>query len=95
MFLRQPQTLLLTTAVAVLSVFGTAFVVERLLPRRRFPASQVTSLALFAAIKNSGFAAATALALVGDVAAVPGAVVTVVIVAYLIYAGVRAERRRP
>ena len=93
-FLRQPQTLLLTTAVAVLSVFGTALVVERTWPRLGFSAPEVTSLALFAAIKNSGFAAATALALVGDVAAVPGAVVTVAIVAYLIYEGLRADRER-
>jgi hypothetical protein len=43
-------------------------------------------------VKNSGFAAATALALFSEKASVPGTVISVFIVLYLIWIGMHAEQ---
>ena len=52
------------------------------------------SFILLGTVKNSGFAAATALALFSEKASVPGTVISVFVVLYLVWIGIQAERRR-
>lgn len=92
-FLRQPRVLALMTVVALLSVFGLGYLVRYVLRWLGVERAEQVSLQLFSSIKNSGFAAATALALVSARAAVPGAVFSVIIVIYLIFLGIEAGRR--
>jgi len=89
LLLRRPQVLLLTLIVSLVAVFGAGLVAEFLLGMLAVERGERISLALFAAIKNSIFAAATALALLSQDASLPGAVVSAVIVLYLIWLGAR------
>jgi len=48
---------------------------------------------LLGTIKNGGFAAATALALFGDKASLPSAIVTVFLIIFLLYLSFRARKK--
>jgi lipoprotein signal peptidase len=50
-----------------------------------------SSLILFATVKNGGFAAAAAFSLAGERASLPSALVSVIIILYLIYLSFRAS----
>lgn len=93
-FLSEPIVLALSAAVALITVFGVGFLVESLLGRAGIEHRTLISLTMFAVIKNGGFAAATALALVSPRASLPGAVTTAVIALYLISLSLRAGQRR-
>ena len=77
------------------STFGLGALVSWALRRLRVRRPTRVSLILFATIKNSGLAAAVALALVSLRASLPGAVATALNVLYLIWLGVRARREAP
>lgn len=92
--LSEPRAAGLTLAVAGLSTFGLGALVEVALARLGVrPAGRVT-LVLLATIRNSGLAVATALALFGERASLPGAVASAVNVLYLVWLGERARRQR-
>ncbi len=89
LFLREPLVLLRTGAVCLAATFGVGLLGEGLLRRAGVAQSERVSLQLFATVKNSGFATATGLALAGERASVPGAVMSAVIVLWLIWLEVR------
>ncbi len=92
LFLREPGVLLRTGAVCLAATFGLGLVGEVALRRAGVAEGERVSLGLFATVKNSGFATATALALVGERASVPGAVMSAVIVVWLIWLEVTPYR---
>ena len=89
----QPQVLLLTALVAIGSNFGLALLLELVLRRMQIKRRALVSYILMGTLKNTGLAAATALALLGERASVPGAVASAVSVLYLLWLGVRWKGR--
>lgn len=79
--------------VAAASTFGLGAVSEWALRRLHVARGPRVSLILFATLKNAGFAASAALALISARASLPGAVTTVFISLYLLWLGLVAERR--
>jgi bile acid:Na+ symporter, BASS family len=92
-FFGEPRILLGTALIALLTTFGLQVVLELVLPRLGADRATSISLLLMGTLKNTGFAAATALTLFGSRAAVPGAVVTILNVVYLIALSLRYEGR--
>jgi BASS family bile acid:Na+ symporter len=93
-FLGQPKVLVRASIVGFLSIFALGYLLGLALKWLGVPRAERVSFTLMGTVKNSGFAAATALALFSDKASVPGTVVSVFIVLYLIWIGVQAERSR-
>ena len=93
-FFRQPLLVGRVALVAAASTFGLGSLAEFALRRLHVPRGPRVSLILFATLKNAGFAASAALALIGAEASLPGAVTSVFISLYLLYLGLEAERRR-
>lgn len=93
MFLEQPEMVGLASAVAMVSIFVLGYLINIALKKLGVERAIRVSLTLMGTVKNSGVAAATALTLFGREASVPGAIVSVFNVLYLIYLGLRAEQR--
>jgi len=93
-FFRQPLLVARVGVVALASTFGLGALTDWTLRRLRVARGPRVSLILFATLKNAGFAASAALALIGAEASLPGALTTVAISLYLFYLGFEAERRR-
>ncbi len=93
-FFAQPLLVGRVAVVALASTFGLGALTGWALRRLHVARAPRVSLVLFATLKNAGFAASAALALVGAQASLPGAVTTVAISLYLFYLGLEAERRR-
>jgi BASS family bile acid:Na+ symporter len=93
MFLERPEIVGLASAVAVVSIFVLGYLINIALKKLGVKRATRVSLTLMGTVKNSGVAAATALALFSERASVPGAVVSVFNVLYLIYLGLRAEQK--
>lgn len=86
--LRQPQVVLLLAIIGLATNFGLAWVLERIMRRLRVNrASMVTSIML-GTVKNTSLTAATVLALLGERASLPAAMVSVTNVLYLVWLGV-------
>jgi BASS family bile acid:Na+ symporter len=93
-FLGQPEVLVRTSIIGVLSIFGLGFLIQAVCKRLGVKEERSVSFILLGTVKNSGFAAATALALFSEKASVPGTVISVFIVLYLVWIGIQAEKRR-
>jgi BASS family bile acid:Na+ symporter len=91
-FLGQPEVLIRTSIVGILSIFGLGYLLEFALKRLGVSRTARVGFTLMGTVKNSGFAAATALALFSEKASVPGTVISVFIVLYLIWIGMHAEQ---
>ncbi len=93
-FFSQPALIGLIGAVAVGSTFVLGAVVEVVLRRRKVDRKRRVSLVLFSTLKNTGFAAAVALAIISQRASLPGAVASVVNSLFLIVLGLVGERQK-
>jgi BASS family bile acid:Na+ symporter len=91
-FLGQPTVLVLSAVVASISTFGLGYLIELALKALAVDRPTRMSLILMGTVKNSGLAAAVALALFGERASVPGALVASVTVLFLICLGARPKR---
>jgi predicted Na+-dependent transporter len=91
---QQPGLVGLVAVVAAASTFGLGALADVVLRRLRVQRAMRVSLILFTTLKNSGFAAAAALALISPRASLPGAVVTVFSSLYLLWLGLEVERHR-
>ncbi|MBI0583867.1 MAG: hypothetical protein ISF22_06520 [Methanomassiliicoccus sp.] len=96
-FFGEPVLLLGLIAVAAVRTFGIGLAVERYGRRKGTDWSQRVPQVLFASHKNTGMAAALAIALLGASAAVPAAVCMTVDIAWLIYVSrfTFSRRKRP
>jgi BASS family bile acid:Na+ symporter len=92
-FLREPQLVVLISAITVARSFGLAVVLERVLRRLQVEEPSLVSYMLMGTLKNGGMAAATALALFDERASVPAAVGAALAVPYLLWIGTHWGRR--
>ncbi|MGB5989099.1 MAG: hypothetical protein WBG43_05125 [Marinifilaceae bacterium] len=79
------KTLALVTLVLFLSIFVLGFAYAKLCKFMKFDPKVSITQNLLLTIKSSGFAVVTALTLFGEEAAIPSAILSIVILAYLIY----------
>lgn len=93
-FLGQPLTLLPTAAVAFVSTFVLAYIVDRTTRFLRVDKASRISLVLLGTRKNYGMAAAIALALFSSRAAVPAAVAMVFAIVHFIWLTFWVRRMR-
>ncbi len=93
-FFTQPGLVALIAVVPLACTFGVGTLAEWVLRRLRVERKTRVSVVLLATLKNSGFAAAVALALVSRQASLPGAVASIVNVLYIIWLGLRTPRQR-
>jgi len=91
-FFKDFKTLGIISLISVVSVFGLWISTGFILKKLRFNERLRKSLILAATIKNSGFAAATALALFGEKASLPGAILSVFLVIFLIVIGIPPKK---
>jgi len=84
-FFGEPGLLAALVAVAAVKTFGVGIAVERYGRRRGAAWERRVPAVLFATHKNTGMAAALAMALLGPEAAVPATVCMTVDIAWLIY----------
>jgi bile acid:Na+ symporter, BASS family len=89
---RQPLLVGRIALVAFVATFGLGTLTEYVLRRWHVTRGTRVSLVLFATLKNAGFAASAALALISARASLPGAISSVFISLYLLYLGLVSER---
>lgn len=87
-FLGEPQLVFSIALVNVIRTFGVAIAIEAVLKQRHVEQKTRISYVLMATLKNSGFSAATAMALFGERAAIPSGVASAVAVVYLLCLGI-------
>jgi BASS family bile acid:Na+ symporter len=86
-FLSEPVLLTTLLAVALVRTFGIGIASDSLLKRWSRPWSDRVPEVLFATHKNTGMAAALAIALIGETAAMPATVCMTVDIVWLIFLG--------
>lgn len=86
-FLHDPLDIAKLVFIFSVSIFALALVLKTLLKLKGVSRSKSVSILLSGTVKNSLFAAAIGLTLLGPEAAVPGTVLTFVIIAYLMVLG--------
>ena len=77
--------------IAFLAVFGTGLLMGLILKKLKILNKKRSSIILFSTVKNGGFAAAAALSLAGERASLPSALISVVVIIYLIYLSFRSN----
>jgi BASS family bile acid:Na+ symporter len=87
--LSEPNTVVRALIVAAVCSLGIGAILESLLSRTDSGKGRRRTLVLLATIKNTSLAAATALSLFGERAALPAAVVSAVNVVYMMWLNVR------
>ena len=93
-FFRDFKTLAMISLICIITIFGLWLIVNSVLRKLKFTDETRKSLVLAATIKNSGFAAASALALFGEKASLPGAILSVFLIIFLILIGL-SPRKKP
>ncbi len=92
-FFSDPKILLLVSAVLLAGTFGIGSLYQIIMPRLGVRKDLITTQTLLLTIKSSGFSVVTALALFGREAAIPSAVLAVVVLMYLLFLSIRLEMR--
>ena len=90
-FFSDPAVLLRVALVLVGATFGLGLLLITLYERYGGRHDMAISLSLLATIKSSGFSVFTSIALFGQEAAVPSAVLAVVVLLYLLFLSVQTE----
>lgn len=90
-FFKDYKTLLLISAIMVVSIFGSWIITNAVLRKIRTADKRRKSMVLAVTIKNSGFSAAAALSLFGDKASLPSAIFSIFIIVFLVIIGIRKK----
>jgi bile acid:Na+ symporter, BASS family len=90
-FFRDFRTLAIISLICIITVFGLWVLINFILKKLKIKDEIRKSLVLAATIKNNGFAAATALALFGEKASLPGAILSVVLIIFLVLIGLKPK----
>ncbi len=90
-FFTNPSILLLVFITVIIGVFGLGLGYEFIARKLRVEKSLVVTQSMLVAIKSSGFSVFTALALFGQEAAIPSAILAIVVLVYLIYLSLRSN----
>jgi len=88
-FLKDFKTLFIISVISVVTIFGMWLVLKFSLKKLGFEERIAKSLILAGTIKNSGFAAASSLALFGEKASLPGAIFSIFLIIFLIIIGIK------
>ena len=92
-FFNDPITLGKISLICSVTVIGLGLLYEFLTKKLKVDRSLCSCIMLLGTIKNGGFAAATALALFGDKASLPSAIVSVFLIIFLLYLSFRARKK--
>ena len=92
-FFRDFRTLGTISLICFITIFGLWLLTNFVLRKLKFTDKIRKSLVLAATIKNSGFAAASALALFGEKASLPGAILSVFLIIFLILIGLKPRKK--
>ncbi len=90
-FFSDPKILLLVTVVLVASTFIIGSIFERIFSMTEASKERMVSQVLLLTIKSSGFSVVTALTLFGKEAAIPSAVLAVIVLLYLLFLSIKME----
>lgn len=93
-FFNEPKTLGKISLVFFVTIIGLGLLYEFVTRKLKISSSLSSPIILFGTIKNAGFAAATALALFGEKASIPGAIASVFIVLFLLYLSFKAKKKQ-
>lgn len=92
-FLNDPVTLGKISLICSITIIGLGLLYEFVTRKLKMSSGLSSCVVLFGTIKNSGFAAATALALFGDKASIPGAISSVFTILFLLYLSFKAKKK--
>jgi BASS family bile acid:Na+ symporter len=87
--LRQPSLLLLCALIGLAGNFGLCLLLDQVLTRLRVARPQRMTMILMGTIKNTSLSGAVALALFGERASIPAAVISATNVLYMVWLGMR------
>jgi len=91
-FFSSPKILLIVSFVLLLMTFGIGYLYGTMAKSFHVAESRVITQTMLTTIKSSGFSVVTALTLFGREAAIPSAVLAVVVLIYLIYLSVKVDK---
>ncbi len=90
-FFTNPKTLLLVVITIAAGTFGLGLIFNLIAKRLKIPSDLTITQNMLATIKSSGFSVFTALALFGKEAAIPSAILAVMVLVYLIFLSLRTS----
>lgn len=90
-FFTEPMLLVKVSLILLTATFVLGFVYTKIADKIGVSQSIVTSQSMLVAIKSSGFSVFTAITLFGKEAAIPSAVMAVVVLLYLIYLSLKSK----
>ncbi|MFP4555607.1 MAG: bile acid:sodium symporter family protein [Bacteroidales bacterium] len=93
-FFTNPQLLALVVTTLALSIFGLGILHQFVLKKMGVSYPTMITQNMLTTIKSSGFSVFTALTLFGQKAAIPSAVLAVMVLLYLIFLSLRFERKK-
>ena len=93
-FFGSPTILLLVGGVLLMVTFGLGTIYAVFATRFGVSASRVTTQKMLVTIKSSGFSVFTALTLFGKEAAIPSAILAVIVLLYLIFLSIKGSKQK-
>ncbi|MDY6799594.1 MAG: hypothetical protein SVU94_00055 [Bacteroidota bacterium] len=93
-FFSNPVVLLLSTIVLLVATFGIGTIYELFSKKMGIKPGRSITQVLLLTIKSSGFSVVTALTLFGKEAAIPSAILAVIVLLYLLFLSIRMEIKK-
>src|SRR6056297_1055856 len=93
-FFSNPVVLLLSTIVLLAATFGIGTIFELFSKKMGIKPGRSITQVLLLTIKSSGFSVVTALTLFGKEAAIPSAILAVIVLLYLLFLSIRMEIKK-
>ncbi|OFX20117.1 MAG: hypothetical protein A2041_02410 [Bacteroidetes bacterium GWA2_31_9b] len=93
-FFSNPKILILVSIVLLSGTFVIGSIYEYLIPKMNIPKERITSQVLLLTIKSSGFSVVTAITLFGKEAAIPSAILAVIVLMYLLFLSIKLEFKK-
>ncbi|MDD2278988.1 MAG: hypothetical protein PHD06_12905 [Bacteroidales bacterium] len=90
-FFTKPNTLLLVVITIAVGTFGLGFVYSRIAKSLKLSSELAITQQMLTTIKSSGFSVFTALTLFGKEAAIPSAILAIVVLLYLIFLSLKTS----
>jgi len=90
-FFSNPRILFLSSIILLIATFGMGTIFEFLSKKMNISYEQTVPKVLLLTIKSSGFSVVTAMTLFGTEAAIPSAILAVIVLLYLLYLSIRLE----
>jgi BASS family bile acid:Na+ symporter len=90
-FFTNPKILILSSVVLLTATFGMGTIFEFLSRKMNISYERTVPKVLLLTIKSSGFSVVTAMTLFGKEAAIPSAILAVIVLLYLLYLSIRLE----